>query len=104
MMARFENRRNLFVQGLNEIEGVNCVMPRGAFYAFANVTEAARICGTDFKGLASMLLEEAGVACLDGTCFGQYGANFIRFSYANSEENLQKALERISDLIRKKRK
>ena len=104
MMAIFERRRNLFVNGLNEIEGIRCVMPKGAFYAFANVTEAAKMCGTDFKGLASMLLEEAGVACLDGTCFGEFGAGFIRFSYANSEENLQKALDRIADLIRKKRK
>jgi len=104
MMAIFERRRNLFVNGLNEIEGIRCVMPKGAFYAFANVREAAKMCGTDFKGLASMLLEEAGVACLDGTCFGEFGAGFIRFSYANSEENLQKALDRIADLIKRKRK
>lgn len=104
MMAKFERRRNIFVNGLNEIEGIKCVMPRGAFYAFANVNEAAEMCGTDFKGLASMLLEDAGVACLDGTCFGAYGAGFIRFSYANSEEKLQEAINRIADLIKKKKK
>jgi aspartate/methionine/tyrosine aminotransferase len=104
MMKKFDERRKLFVKGLNEIEGFRCVMPLGAFYAFPNVEEAAKMCKMDFRTLADRLLDMAGVACLSGTCFGQYGAGFIRFSYANSEKNLTEALNRIADLIKKLKK
>ncbi len=101
MMAEFKRRRDFFVKGLNEIEGFHCVNPRGAFYAFPNVREAAASCGMDFRRLADYLLDEAGVACLAGTCFGDYGADFIRFSYAQSLENLGEALRRIREALKK---
>ena len=77
--------------GLNRIRGFSCRVPKGAFYAFPNVTGTGR----KSKALADALLEETGVACLSGTSFGEFGEGYLRFSVANSIENLAKALERI---------
>ncbi len=97
MLSEFRRRRELIVAGLNEIPGFRCLMPKGAFYAFPNIEGT----GLSSQVLADKLLYEAGVAALAGTCFGAYGEGFIRFSYANSEENLKKALERIGDVVAK---
>jgi aspartate aminotransferase len=91
MVAEFHRRRDVIVKGLNEIPGFRCRVPAGAFYAFPNVSGT----GVPSKELADMLLYEAGVACLDGNCFGAYGDGYLRFSYANSLENIQEALSRI---------
>jgi aspartate aminotransferase len=91
MNDEFKHRRDVFVAGLNKIKGFSCRMPKGAFYAFPNITKT----GWSSKKLADALLEEAGVACLSGTAFGEYGEGFLRFSVANSLENLNKALARV---------
>ncbi|MBZ5583761.1 MAG: pyridoxal phosphate-dependent aminotransferase [Acidobacteriia bacterium] len=91
MVAEFRRRRDAICRGLNEIPGFRCALPGGAFYAFANVTET----GMDSKEIADFLLYEAGVSCLDGRCFGEYGKGYVRFSYANSMPNLLEAIERI---------
>ena len=92
MRAEFQRRRDAFVTGLNKIKGFSCRMPKGAFYVFPNVQET----GWKSKKLADVLLEEAGVACLSGTAFGDFGEGYLRFSVANSLENLNKALDRIT--------
>ncbi len=92
MVAAFHRRRDLIVDGLNEIEGIRCLKPTGAFYAFPNISGT----GMTSKEFADHLLNEHGVAALAGTSFGEYGEGFIRLSYANSEENLKKALDRIA--------
>lgn len=97
MVAAFRERRDVIVKGLNEIPGVSCVLPKGAFYAFPNITGT----GMKSKPLADYLLNEAGVACLAGTSFGAYGEGYLRLSYANSVENIKKALERMADAIAK---
>jgi len=91
MVAELHRRRDAICAGLNRIPGFRCAVPGGAFYAFANVTET----GMASKELADYLLYEAGVSCLNGGCFGQYGEGYIRFSYANSLPNLMEAVERI---------
>ncbi|HTP30947.1 MAG TPA: pyridoxal phosphate-dependent aminotransferase [Candidatus Acidoferrales bacterium] len=91
MVAEFQRRRDAIVAGLNGIPGFRCALPGGAFYAFANVTAT----GMKSKELADFLLYETGVAGLDGGCFGEYGNGYIRFSYANSYENLMEAVARI---------
>ena len=91
MVAEFRRRRDAIVKGLSEIPGIHCSEPAGAFYAFPNVSGT----GLPSKELADMLLYEAGVACLDGNCFGSHGDGYLRFSYANSLENIQEALNRI---------
>ena len=91
MKAEFQRRRDAFCAGLNEIPGWKCEIPGGAFYAFANI----KATGMSSKELADKLLLEAGVACLDGAGFGEFGKGYIRFSYANSMENLMEALRRI---------
>jgi len=91
MRDEFKRRRDAFVAGLNRIKGFSCRMPKGAFYVFPNITRT----GWHSKKLADALLEEAGVACLSGTAFGEYGEGYLRFSIANSLENLNKALERV---------
>jgi aspartate/methionine/tyrosine aminotransferase len=93
MSAEFKRRRDVFVAGLNKIKGFSCRVPKGAFYAFPNITKT----GWTSKKLANALLEEAGVACLSGTAFGEFGEGYLRFSVANSLENLNKALARIGD-------
>jgi len=91
MVAEFRRRRDAFCQGLNRIPGFRCTLPGGAFYAYANVQET----GIPSKQVADLLLEEAGVAGLNGGSFGDYGEGYIRFSYANSLENLMEAVARI---------
>ncbi len=91
MVAEFKRRRDLFVDGLNRLPGVRCRRPRGAFYAFPNIT-GTRHASAD---VAERLMTEAGVAALSGTAFGAYGEGYLRFSYANSEANLRKALDRM---------
>jgi aspartate/methionine/tyrosine aminotransferase len=93
MNAEFKRRRDVFVAGLNKIKGFSCLVPKGAFYAFPNIKKT----GWQSKKLADALLEQAGVACLSGTAFGEYGEGYLRFSVANSLENLNKALVRIED-------
>jgi len=95
MMAEFRARRALVVEGLNELPGVSCRMPRGAFYAFPNVSGS--VFGAD--ELARRLLDEAGVAVLAGSAFGRVGADNLRLSYANSRENLARALERFGAFL-----
>ena len=91
MCAEFQQRRDMFVAGLNGIKGFSCRVPKGAFYAFPNITGT----GWKSKALADALLDEGGVACLSGTSFGKFGEGYLRFSIANSMENLVRALERI---------
>lgn len=97
MVQAFLERRDVIVEGLNEIPGMRCTKPHGAFYAFPNVSGI----GWPSKKLADYLLEEAGVACLSGTAFGEYGEGYLRFSYANSLENIRQALTRIRAAIEK---
>jgi len=97
MSAEFKRRRDAFVAGLNKIKGFSCRVPKGAFYTFPNITKT----GWSSKKLADALLEQAGVACLSGTAFGDYGEGYLRFSVANSLENLVTALLRIEDWVGK---
>ncbi|MGB9360569.1 MAG: pyridoxal phosphate-dependent aminotransferase, partial [Candidatus Sulfotelmatobacter sp.] len=97
MCGEFKRRRDVFVAGLNKIKGFSCRMPKGAFYVFPNITKT----GWKSKPLADALLEQAGVAALSGTAFGEYGEGYLRFSVANSLENLQQALERIDQWTKK---
>ena len=97
MVAAFRRRRDLIVDGLNGIPGITCLRPDGAFYVFPNITGT----GLSSKAFADRLLEEHGVAALAGTSFGEHGEGYLRLSYANSEENLAKALERIAAAVRK---
>jgi aspartate/methionine/tyrosine aminotransferase len=93
MREEFQRRRDVFVAGLNKIKGFSCRMPKGAFYVFPNITAT----GWKSKALADALLEQAGVAALSGTAFGAFGEGYLRFSVANSLENLRQALERIGE-------
>jgi aspartate/methionine/tyrosine aminotransferase len=95
MSSEFRRRRDAFVAGLNKIKGFSCRMPKGAFYTFPNITKT----GWSSKKLADALLEQAGVAALAGTAFGAYGEGYLRFSVANSLENLNKALSRIEEWV-----
>ena len=97
MRREFQRRRDMFVAGLNKIPGFSCRVPAGAFYTFPNIQQTGR----SAKELAEALLEQAGVACLAGTAFGRFGEGHLRFSIANSYENLEKALERIEGWARK---
>jgi aspartate aminotransferase len=93
MLSEFRARRDLIVAGLDTLPGIECVVPHGAFYAFPKVADRS------VEALADLLLDEAGVACLAGTAFGQYGEGHLRFSYANSRENITRALERIGEVL-----
>jgi aspartate/methionine/tyrosine aminotransferase len=95
MVSEFKTRRDVIVKGLNQIPGVKCLMPKGAFYVFPNITGT----GMSSKELATALLEEAGVACLSGTSFGSYGEGYLRFSYANSLDNIRTALNSIHEFL-----
>ena len=97
MCGEFKRRRDVFVAGLNKIKGFSCRMPKGAFYVFPNITKT----GWKSKPLADALLEQAGVAALSGTAFGEFGGGYLRFSVANSLENLQQALNCIDQWTRK---
>jgi aspartate aminotransferase len=96
MVSAFRRRRDLMVEGLNNIPGISCREPAGAFYVFPNITGT----GMRSKEFADRLLDEFGVAALSGTSFGQHGEGYLRLSYANSEENLAKALDRIDAAAR----
>ena len=96
MVSEFRKRREVIVTGLNKIEGITCRKPRGAFYVFPNVAHT----GMDCRKLSDYLLNDAGVAVLPGTSFGEYGEGYLRLSFANSIENINKALDRIGEAIR----
>jgi aspartate/methionine/tyrosine aminotransferase len=95
MVTAFDARRHVIVEGLNAIEGLSCRTPGGAFYAFPNITGT----GMDSRELQTGLLEQAGIAAIAGTSFGAYGEGYLRFSYANSVENIQRALERMGEYL-----
>jgi aspartate/methionine/tyrosine aminotransferase len=96
MVDAFRRRRDLMVEGLNTIPGISCREPAGAFYVFPNIKGT----GMTSKEFADRLLDEFGVAALSGTSFGEHGEGYLRLSYANSEENLAKALDRIDAAAR----
>ena len=100
MVAEFKRRREVIIPGLNEIEGISCKKPRGAFYAFPNITKL----GMSSLEFSDYLLNEAGVAVLPGTSFGEYGEGYLRLSFATSVENIKKALNRIDEAVKKLRK
>ncbi len=100
MVDEFRRRRDVIVEGLNRIPGIRCLRPKGAFYVFPNITET----GMRSADLSDLLLNEAGVAVLPGTAFGKYGEGYLRLSYANSIENIEKALERIEKTLAKVKK
>jgi len=95
MVEAFHERRDVIVDGLNQIPGFRCLRPKGAFYVFPSIEDT----GKSSREMEDFLLNEAGVAALSGTAFGEYGEGFVRFSYANSVENIQKALGRIGEAI-----
>ena len=95
MVEEFKKRRDIVVAGLNEIEGIECATPKGAFYAFPKVDGT----GMSSAEFSNKLLEEAGVAVLAGESFGRYGSGYIRLSFANSTENLQDAIYRIKQFV-----
>ena len=97
MREEFRRRRAVILEGMNRIPGFSCRKPHGAFYVFPNI----RGTGRSSRTLADALLNEAGVACLPGTSFGEWGEGYLRFSFANSIENIQKALNRIEDWAKK---
>lgn len=97
MAHEFKSRRDYMVERLNKIKGFSCKMPHGAFYVFPNITKT----GWKSKKLADALLEQAGVAALSGTAFGAYGEGFLRFSVANSMENIKLALDRVEEWTKK---
>ena len=92
MVSAFRERRDVIVDGLNSIPGITCVKPKGAFYVFPNITGT----GMDSLTCEDFMMSEAGVACLSGAAFGEYGEGYLRLSYANSVENINKALEKMA--------
>jgi aspartate/methionine/tyrosine aminotransferase len=96
MVAEFRKRREVIVDGLNRIKGITCTKPHGAFYAFPNIEGT----GMDSRKLGDQLLQNAGVAVLPGISFGQYGEGYLRLSFANSVENIRKALDRIEKYLK----
>src|SRR5256885_7504283 len=97
MNAEFRRRRDRFYAGINQVKGFSCLKPKGAFYMFPSIKES----GWPSRKLADALLDDAGVACLSGTAFGAFGEGYLRFSVANSIENIDKALDRVSDWAKK---
>jgi aspartate/methionine/tyrosine aminotransferase len=95
MVAEFRKRRDVFADGLNKIPGIRCLKPSGAFYLFPNISGV----GLPSDEFANRLLDEAGVAALSGTAFGEYGEGYLRFSFANSLTNIEAALERIRNFV-----
>ncbi len=98
MVAEFKKRREVIVDGLNNIKGITCKKPHGAFYVFPNITGT----GMDCRKLGDHLLYNAGVAVLPGTSFGKFGEGYLRLSFANSIENIKKALDRIEKSLKKR--
>ncbi len=99
MVAEFDRRRQIVVAGLNQLPGISCATPKGAFYAFPNIART----GWKAKALASSLLEDAGVAVVGGPDFGILGEGYLRLSYANSAENILKALDRMGEFLRSRK-
>jgi aspartate/methionine/tyrosine aminotransferase len=97
MNDEFKKRRDYFAERINRIKGFRCLVPKGAFYMFPNITAT----GWRSKPLADALLNDAGVAALSGTSFGAYGEGYLRFSIANSLENIRKALDRVEEWAEK---
>ncbi len=97
MRRAFQERRDVIVEGFNAIPGFTCKKPEGAFYVFPNITGT----GWGSRKMADYILNEAGVACISGTAFGEYGEGYVRFSYANSLENINEALRRIREAVEK---
>ena len=95
MVQEFKKRRDIVVKGLNDIPGIKCAVPQGAFYAFPNI-KGTGLTSSDF---ANKILQEAGVAVLAGESFGRFGSGYIRISYANSTENLVEAIDRIKSFL-----
>jgi aspartate aminotransferase len=95
MVAEFRRRRELIVKGMNDIHGLRCTRPQGAFYVFPNIHTLQQPCAD----VASRLLNEAGIACLAGTAFGAYGEGYLRFSYASSEENIRNMLRKLDKFV-----
>jgi aspartate/methionine/tyrosine aminotransferase len=91
MMAEYKQRRDLLVTGLNAISGISCHLPGGAFYAFPNISSF----GMSSEMFADYMLENAGIAILPGSCFGQQGEGFVRMVYASSRDNISEALIRL---------
>jgi len=96
MVEEFKRRREVIVSGLSKIKGITCKKPSGAFYVFPNVKSL----GMESKKLSDFILQKAGVAVLSGTAFGAYGEGYLRLSFANSVENLEKAMKRISEALK----
>ena len=96
MVNEFRKRRDIVVKGLNRIDGIECSVPQGAFYAFPNVVGT----GMSSSEFADKLLEESGVAVLSGESFGRFGSGFVRISFANSVDNLSEALVRIEKFLK----
>ena len=97
MVAEFRKRRDVIVEGLNSLPGMSCITPKGAFYAFPNVTAYT----IDCRELAAKILNDGGVAVLSGTAFGEGGEGYLRLSYANSVENIQEAIARMDKVVQK---
>ena len=95
MRDEFLARRDVIVDGLNSLKGFSCIVPNGAFYAFPNITKT----GYNSRELNDLLLYKANVAALSGTAFGDYGEGYLRFSYANSQENIKEAIKRIKEVL-----
>jgi aspartate aminotransferase len=95
MMKAFDERRRVIVSELNQVEGFRCIEPGGAFYAFPNIEGT----GMSAKALQDQLLEKAGVAIIAGTSFGAQGEGYVRFSYANSTENIREAIRRVREFL-----
>jgi len=95
MVAEFKQRRDILVDGLNAIPGISCPMPKGAFYAFPNISGT----GLSSQDFEARLLNETGVSILAGTSFGAFGEGYARFSFANSQDNLREALRRIGEWV-----
>ena len=93
MMQRFEQKRDRIVKGLNSIDGFHCTLPKGAFYAFPNISET----GMTSQECADHLLFNAGVAALPGTAFGPYGEGYVRFSYATDLHTIDEAIDQIRE-------
>lgn len=98
MVAEYQRRRVIIVDGLNAIPGFSCQKPQGAFYVFPNIRET----GMSSTDLANLILEKAGVALLPGSSFGNYGEGYLRLSYANSVDNIQRGLEKIQATVKEK--
>jgi len=95
VVTEYKKRRDLIVAGLNQLPGISCQNPKGAFYVFPNIKQM----GKTSQQVADWILEEAGVALLPGNAFGKHGEGYLRLSYANSQENIQKALEKMGEIL-----